>query len=38
MDKYLVLDTGNGYKGNAFGAEGDATGELEFTTGMGGYT
>ena len=38
MDKYLVLENGNVYKGKAFGAEGDATGELVFTTGMVGYT
>ena len=38
MDKYLVLENGNAYKGKAFGAEGDATGELVFTTGMVGYT
>ena len=38
MDKYLVLENGNVYKGKAFGAEGDSVGELVFTTGMVGYT
>lgn len=38
MDKYLVLENGNIYKGKAFGADVDSTGELVFTTGMVGYT
>ena len=35
--RYLVLEDGTAFEGRAFGAEGAATGELIFTTGMGGY-
>ena len=34
---YLVLSDGTVFEGRRFGAEGDSTGELVFTTGMGGY-
>ena len=34
---YLVLADGQVFEGERFGAEGDALGELVFTTGMGGY-
>ncbi len=34
---YLVLQDGQVFEGIRFGAEGDALGELVFTTGMGGY-
>lgn len=39
MDKarYLLLENGAVFKGKAFGAEGDVTGEVVFTTGMTGY-
>ena len=38
MDKaYLVLSDGTVFEGRAFGAEGDALGELVFTTGVVGY-
>lgn len=35
--RYLVLEDGQVFEGNAFGAEGECTGELVFTTGMCGY-
>lgn len=38
MDKYLVLENGNVYKGKAFGHTGDSVGELVFTTAVVGYT
>ena len=34
---YLILDGGQVFEGYRFGAEGDALGELVFTTGMVGY-
>ena len=34
---YLVLSNGMVFEGTRFGAAGDATGELVFTTGMTGY-
>ena len=37
MHRYIVLENGKVFKGLAFGAEGDARGELVFTTGMVGY-
>ncbi len=35
--RYLVLENGAVFKGNAFGAHGEITGEVVFTTGMTGY-
>lgn len=37
MRAYLVLEDGSWYEGEAIGAEGHATGELVFNTGMTGY-
>ena len=39
MDKarYLLLENGTVFEGKAFGAEGDVTGEVVFTTAMTGY-
>ena len=39
MDKarYLLLENGTVFKGKAFGADGDVTGEVVFTTAMTGY-
>lgn len=37
MKAYIVLENGDIFEGERFGAPGDATGELVFTTGMGGY-
>jgi len=34
---YLVLENGKIFEGQSFGAEGEVTGELVFTTGMTGY-
>ena len=34
---YLILSSGQVFEGECFGAEGDAIGELVFTTGMVGY-
>ena len=34
---YLVLENGAVFEGTAFGARGEVTGELVFTTGMTGY-
>ena len=34
---YLILSDGSVYEGERFGAEGDATGELVFNTGVVGY-
>ena len=34
---YLVLEDGQVFEGERFGAEGEQLGELVFTTGMGGY-
>ena len=34
---YIVLEDGHIFEGKRFGAEGEALGELVFTTGMGGY-
>ena len=38
MDKarYLLLENGTVFEGKAFGAEGDVTGEVVFTTAMTG--
>lgn len=35
---FIVLEDGHIFEGKGFGAEGEALGELVFTTGMGGYT
>lgn len=37
MKRYLVLEDGQQYVGEAFGADVVATGELVFSTGMSGY-
>lgn len=39
MDKarYLLLENGTVFEGKAFGAAGDVTGEVVFTTAMTGY-
>ncbi len=37
MKAYIVLEDGHIFCGKRFGADGDAIGELVFTTGMGGY-
>ena len=37
MKRYLVLEDGTIFKGDAFGAERQTTGEVVFTTGMTGY-
>ena len=34
---YLVLENGQVFEGRRFGASGDVTGELVFTTSMTGY-
>ena len=34
---YLILENGMVFEGNYFGAHGDVTGEIVFTTGMTGY-
>jgi len=34
---YLILSNGRVFEGKRFGADGDVTGELVFTTGAGGY-
>lgn len=34
---YLILEDGHIFEGSSIGAQGDVTGELVFTTGMGGY-
>ena len=34
---YLVLENGKMFEGSFFGAQGDVTGEIVFTTGMTGY-
>jgi carbamoyl-phosphate synthase small subunit len=34
---YLVLENGRVFEGRAFGASGEVTGEIVFTTGMTGY-
>ena len=34
---YLVLEDGTVFTGEPFGAEGEALGEVVFTTGMTGY-
>ena len=36
-DRYLILENGIVFKGKPFGFEGEAVGELVFTTGMTGY-
>ena len=35
--RYLLLENGTVFEGRAFGAEGDVTGEVVFTTAMTGY-
>lgn len=35
--RYLILDDGTVFEGEAFGAEQESCGELVFTTGMAGY-
>ena len=37
MDRYLVLENGMVFAGKAFGADGEVTAEIVFTTGMTGY-
>ena len=37
MKAYIILEDGHIFCGKRFGADGDAIGELVFTTGMGGY-
>ncbi|WP_125589946.1 carbamoyl phosphate synthase small subunit [Companilactobacillus jidongensis] len=37
MKRYLVLEDGNIYPGQAFGANASSLGELVFSTGMSGY-
>lgn len=34
---YLILENGRVFKGQSFGAKGNVTGEIVFTTGMTGY-
>jgi len=34
---YLILENGTVFEGKSFGAKGDVTGEIVFTTGMTGY-
>lgn len=34
---YICLENGSIFEGKSFGASGEVTGELVFTTGMGGY-
>jgi len=36
-DAYLILENGKVFKGKFFGAQGNVTGEIVFTTGMTGY-
>ena len=36
MERYLVLEDGTVFSGEAFGFEGQTTGEVVFTTGMTG--
>lgn len=35
--RYLILENGQVFEGRSFGAEGEVTGEIVFTTGMTGY-
>lgn len=37
MNKYLILENGKIFKGEGFGAPGDVTAEIVFTTAMTGY-
>ncbi len=37
MNKYLILENGQVFKGEGFGAPGDVTAEIVFTTAMTGY-
>lgn len=37
MERYLVLENGMTFKGKAFGADGEVTAEIVFTTAMTGY-
>lgn len=37
MDRYLILENGMTFRGKAFGAEGEVTAEIVFTTAMTGY-
>lgn len=37
MKAYIILEDGHIFCGERFGADGNVTGELVFTTGMGGY-
>ena len=37
MNKYLILENGMTFKGEGFGAPGDVTSEIVFTTAMTGY-
>lgn len=38
MKRYIVLENGKVFEGEAFGADGEATGELVFSTGVVGFT
>lgn len=38
MKRYIVLENGKVFEGEAFGADGSATGELVFSTGVVGFT
>lgn len=37
MSAYLILENGMAFEGGYFGAQGEITGEIVFTTGMTGY-
>ena len=37
MKRYLLLEDGTTYEGNGYGYEGEANGEIVFTTSMSGY-
>ena len=37
MKRYLVLENGKVFEGEAFGAEGEVIAEIVFTTSMTGY-
>ena len=37
MKAYLILENGAVFEGESFGAQGETTGEIVFTTGMTGY-
>ena len=37
MKRYLILEDGSIYEGEAFGADCESSGEVVFTTGMTGF-